>query len=192
MKPRWRSYAKPKPAPRRAGPLACNERVGVHFFLASARAKRMAGGASVRTPHQKIDVAVCQRPSHTHTRAAFVPKHRRSHLFEAPLPWCAVRSHNSDPTSSGQTVVTVDQSCGELFSIARLVRARESVRYATASLREDRTSVQGPRAENPGRGLERSTDCPDFGFVRWHLLFYLPPFYPPSFDGSVLTRLFFM
>ena len=45
--------------------------------------------------HQKkIAVVVCQRHSHTHTRAEFVSKHHRSSLLEAPLAWCAVRSHN--------------------------------------------------------------------------------------------------
>ena len=74
-----------------------------------------------------------------------------------------MRSHNSDPTSSGKTVATVNQSCGELFSIARLPRGRESVRYAPTPLSKNRTSVRGPHAENPSRGQERLTACPDFG-----------------------------
>ena len=94
-------------------------------------------------------MVVCQRHSHTHTRAEFVSKHHRSPLLEAPLAWCAVRSHNSDPTSSGQAVTTVNQNCGELFSIARFLRARERVRYASAPLSEDSTSVRGPQTENP-------------------------------------------
>ena len=62
----------------------------------------------VRTPHKKIYVPVCQRHSYnTHTRAEFVPKRRRSPLFEAPLSRCTLRSHNSDPKSSGRIVATV-------------------------------------------------------------------------------------
>ena len=132
-KPRWRSYAKPHPAPR-------------NFFKP---ARVLNNPRQVQTPNKKIAVVVYQRHSHTHTRAEFVSKHHRSSLLEAPLAWCAVRSHNSDPTSSGQTVATVNQNCGELFSIARLFRARERARYATAPLSEDRTSVRGPQTENP-------------------------------------------
>ena len=145
-KPRWRSYAKPHPAPRGTGPLACDKRAGVHFFKP---ARALNNSRQVRTPNKKIAVVVCQRHSHTHTRAEFVSKHHRSSLLEAPLAWCAVRSQNSDPTSSGQAVATVNQNCGELFSIARLLRARERVRYASAPLSEDRTSVRGPQTENP-------------------------------------------
>ena len=64
--------------------------------------------------HKKIAVwwsVSCQHHSHTHMRAAFVSEHHRLPLLEAPLASCAVRSHNSDPTSSGQTVATVNQSC---------------------------------------------------------------------------------
>ena len=132
------------------------------FFLASARTKQLEASSNAK---QKIAVVVCQRHSHTHTRADFASKHHRSSLLEAPLAWCAVRSHNSDPTSSGQTVTTVNQNCGELFSIARLLRARERVRYASAPLSEDRTSVRETHRPRTHRGQERSTACLDLEFV---------------------------
>ena len=77
-KPRWRFHAKPHPAPRRAGPFGLQQtRWCSIFLLASASAKQL--GASEFERHTKqITVAVCQRHSHTRTRAAFVPKYRRS------------------------------------------------------------------------------------------------------------------
>ena len=52
-KPRWRFHVKPHPAPRRAGPLACNKRVGVQLFLASARAKQL-GASPNATPKKSL------------------------------------------------------------------------------------------------------------------------------------------
>ena len=60
---------------------------------------------------KKVAVVVCQRHSHTHTRAEFASKHHRSSLLEAPLAWCAVRSHNSDPRSDVER--TEDRRDGE-------------------------------------------------------------------------------
>ena len=129
---------------------------------------------------------VCQRHSHTtHTRAEFVSKHHRLSLLEAPLAWCAVRSHNSDPTSSGQTFATVNQNCDELFSIARLLRARERGRYASAPLSEDRTSVRGPQTENPPWAralncLSRFGVCLKLGHIRYTFQGHIPHPIPPT------------
>ena len=111
------------------------------FFLASARTKQLETSPNAQ---KIIAVVVCQRHSRTHTRADFASKHHRSSLLEAPLAWCAVRSHNSDPTSSGQTVATVNRSCGELFSLDRA--APPSVRARPVRIRATtRRPHLGPR-----------------------------------------------
>ena len=55
--------------------------------------------------------------------------------------------------SSGQTVATLNQSCGgvHVFFIARLLRLRSRVQNTLTPLREDRTSIRGPGTEKQGR-----------------------------------------
>ena len=158
---RRRRVRSPAGGPTRSPPIpTCHCAISLQqtrrcsFFLASARTKQLETSSNAT---KKIAVVVCQRHSHTRTRAELVSKHYRSSLLEASLAWCTVRSHNSDPTSSGQTVATVNHNCCELFSIARFLRARERVRYASAPLREDHTSVRGPQTENPPRA--RALNC---------------------------------
>ena len=98
-KPRWRSYAKLHLAPRRTGPLACNEHVGVQFILDSARAKQMGEGSNA-TPKNRC-VGLSAPLAYAHTRGIRAKTPPLASVLEAPLPWCAVRSHNSDPTSGG-------------------------------------------------------------------------------------------
>ena len=125
--------------------------ISILCWRASARTNQLEASSNAHEKNRCGGVVVYQRHSHTHTRAAFASKHHRTPLLEAPLAWCAVRSHKSDPTSSGQIVATVNQGCGELFSIARLLRARERAWYASMPLCEDRTSVRGPQTDNPSR-----------------------------------------
>ena len=84
----------------------------------------------------------------------------------------------------------MNQNFGELFSIARLLRARERrARYASAPLplREDRTSVRGPpTAPRTHRGQARSTAWLDLEFASSCRLTFLKKFIRSDFLPTIL------
>jgi hypothetical protein len=63
--------------------------------------------------------------------------------------------------SSGQTVATLNQSCGGVFSIAWLLRLQGRVQSTLTPLREDRMSIRGgPDTEKPRLAPSASTGEP--------------------------------
>ena len=171
-KPRWRFHVKPHPAPRRAGPLACNKRVGVQLFLASARAKQL-GASSNATPKNRCG-GLSAPLAYAHARGvrAKTPplaSARSTTPVVRRAPWEATTLIRHRSSGQAVAVATADQSCGGLFLIASAAPA--SARERPVSGRHPRHCAKtAPRSKahtyrELSVGKERSTACPEFANV---------------------------